>query len=76
MGSGITHPTLKDDKIETELKELFKVLADGAEREEEMRAENAPKTAIDDIWLPGRNPLRNVLSFSEAPELVNLGVLC
>jgi site-specific DNA recombinase len=49
----LSNPKLKDGKIETELNELFKVLADGAEREEEMRAENASKTAIDEIWLPG-----------------------
>jgi hypothetical protein len=49
----LSNPTLKDGKIETELKELFEVLADGAELEEEMRAENADKTAIDEIWLPG-----------------------
>lgn len=52
----LSNSTLKDGEITTEFKELFKVLADGAEREEEMRAENAPKKAIDDIWLPGSNP--------------------
>jgi len=57
----LSNPTLKDGKIETELKELFKVLADGTEREEEMRAEKAPKSAIDDIWLPRLGKVRTLL---------------
>ena len=39
--------------MKAELTEVFQILADGAEREEEMVAQKLPKNLIDEDWLPG-----------------------
>jgi len=57
----LSNCTLKGGRVHAELKEVFAILADGAEQEEAMVAAGAPKSAIDENWLPVRNPLRNVL---------------
>jgi len=44
---------LEGGQVRGKLKKLFATLADGAEEEERMIAANAPKTAINKIWLPG-----------------------
>jgi len=55
-------------QVECELKEPFATLADGAEEEERMIAENLPKIAINKNWLPGLDVLRTIPpEFPRAP---------
>jgi hypothetical protein len=42
------------------LTEVFETLADGVAEEEQLRAENAPESAIDENWLPGLDVLRTI----------------
>jgi len=58
---------LKGGRVHAELKEVFAILANGAEQELAMVAAGAPKSAIDEDWLPIRNPLRNVLGSGSYP---------
>jgi len=45
------------------------MLADGIVQEEKLRREKAPEEAINNNWLPERDPLRNVLSISKVITL-------
>jgi hypothetical protein len=49
----LSNSTLKGGAVEVQLREVFQVLADGAEMEEELRASNASENAINRNWLPG-----------------------
>jgi hypothetical protein len=60
----LSNCTLKDGQVECELAKPFDTLAHGAEQEEKILAQNLPFEAANEIWLPGRDPPRNVLRFS------------
>ena len=45
------------------------MLADGVTKEKKLKSKEASKEARNKIWLPVRNPLRNVLSLSEAQSV-------
>jgi hypothetical protein len=48
----VSNCTLQGGKVTGELTELFGILADGAEEEEQLRANGEPESAINEIWLP------------------------
>ena len=49
-------------EVKAELKEVFAILADGAEEEAEMRTEKMPESAINKNWLPVQDVTRTRLS--------------
>lgn len=51
-----------------EMKKPFEMIADGVAQEKKLIREKAPKEAINKNWLPIRDSLRNVLSFSGGPK--------
>ena len=67
---------MRGGKIEAEFRNFFQTLADGVAEEEKLAAEHVPFEARNRNWLPGRNPLRNVLCFSGAPKSAKWELLC
>jgi len=45
--------TLQGGKVNVELREVFRILADGVAEEAEMRAGGASEKVIEKNWLPG-----------------------
>jgi hypothetical protein len=72
----LSNCTFAGGKIKYEFVKPFETLAVGAKKEEQVLAKNLPFEARNKNWLPGRNPLRNVLSFLEGPKSAKLGHLC
>jgi hypothetical protein len=72
----LSNCSLVGGKLQYEFVKPFETLAVAAEQEERILAKNLPFEVANEIWLPGRNPLRNVLCFSGAPKWAKLELLC